>query len=43
MKRWEYQTMYLLRNLYVGQEAVVRTLHGKIDWFKIGKACILSP
>ena len=36
-----------LRNLYVGQEATVRTLHGKIDWFKIGEGvqqgCILSP
>ena len=38
---------YLLRRLYVGQEAVVRTLHGTTDWFKIGKGirqcCILSP
>ena len=37
----------LLRNLYVGQEATVTTLHGKTDWFKIGKGvwqdCILSP
>ena len=37
----------LLKNLYVGQEATVRTLQGKIDWFKIGKGvhegCILSP
>ena len=37
----------LLRNLCAGQEATVRTLHGTIDWFKIGKevkqACILSP
>ena len=37
----------LLRNLYVGQEATVRTGHGKADWFQIGKAvrqgCILSP
>ena len=37
----------LLRNLYVGQEATVRTLHGKTDWFKTGKGvqqgCILSP
>ena len=36
----------LLRNLYVGQEATVRTGHGKTDWFQIGKgvrqACILS-
>ena len=27
----------LLRNLYTGQEATVRTLHGTTDWFKIGK------
>ena len=27
----------LLRNLYVGQEATVRTGHGTMDWFKIGK------
>ena len=27
----------LLRNLYAGQEATVRTRHGKMDWFKIGK------
>ena len=37
----------LLRNLYVGQEAIVRTGHGKTDWFQIGKGvhqgCILSP
>ena len=28
---------YLLRNLYVGQEATVRTGHGTTDWFQIGK------
>ena len=37
----------LLRNLYVGQEATVRTRHEIKDWFKIGKrvhqGCILSP
>ena len=37
----------LLRNLYVGQEATVRTGHGTIDWFQIGKGvhqdCILTP
>ena len=37
----------LLRNLYAGQEAVVRTGHGTTDWFQIGKGvrqgCILSP
>ena len=27
----------LLRNLYAGQEATVRTLHGTTDWFQIGK------
>ena len=36
----------LLRNLYAGQEAIVRTRHGTMDWFKIGKGvhqdCILS-
>ena len=38
---------YLLRNLYAGQEAIVRTGHGTRDWFQIGKGvcqgCILSP
>ena len=37
----------LLRNLYAGQEATVRTVHGTTDWFQIGKGvsqgCILSP
>ena len=37
----------LLRNLYAGQEATVRTRHGRTDWFKTGKGicqgCILSP
>ena len=37
----------LLRNLYAGQEATVRTGHGTMDWFHIGKGvcqgCILSP
>ena len=28
---------YLLRNVYAGQEATVRTGHGTIDWFQIGK------
>ena len=28
---------YLLRNMYAGQEATVRTRHGMTDWFKIGK------
>ena len=32
----EYVT-YVLRNLYIGQEATVRTEHGTTDWFKIGK------
>ena len=45
-KRWEYQTC-LLRNLYAGQEATVRTGHGTTDWFQIGKGvhqgCIWSP
>ena len=37
----------LLRNLYAGQEATVRTGHGTTDWFQIGEGvrqgCILSP
>ena len=40
-------TTCLLRNLYSGQEATVRTGHGTTDWFQIGKGvhqgCILSP
>ena len=48
---WEMEIPYhlicLLRNLYAGQEATVRTGHGTIDWFPIGKGvcqgCILSP
>ena len=42
----EHQTC-LLRNLYAGQEATVRTGHGTTDWFQIGKGvlqgCLLSP
>ena len=42
-----YHLACLLRNLYAGQEATVRTGHGKTDWFQIGKGvcqgCILSP
>ena len=38
---------YLLRSLYAGQEATVRTGHGTTDWFQIGErvhqGCILSP
>ena len=37
----------LLRNLYAGQETIVRTGHGTMNWFQIGKGvhqgCILSP
>ena len=37
----------LLRNLYAGQEAIVRTRHGTADWFQIGEGvcqgCTLSP
>ena len=46
--RKEYQghLTCLLRNLYAGQEATVRTGHGTTDWFQIGKGvrqgCILS-
>ena len=39
-------TICLLRNLYAGQETTVKTGHGTIDWFQIGKGvyqgCILS-
>jgi len=41
------QLTCLLRNLYAGQEATVRTRHGPMDWFQIGKGvhqgCILPP
>ena len=46
-KRWEYHFTCLLRNLYAGQELTVRTRHGTMNWFQIGKGvcqgCILSP
>ena len=54
-KLWEILTemgipdhlIYLLKNLYAGQEATVRTGHGTTDWFQIGKGacqgCIFSP
>ena len=46
MRLTDYLTC-LLRNLYAGQEATVRTGHGTTDWFQIGKGvrqgCILSP
>ena len=42
-----YHLTCLLRNLYAGQKATVRTGHGTADWFQIGKGvhqgCILSP
>ena len=42
-----HQLTCLLRNLYAGQEATVRTGHGRMNWFKIGRGlrqgCILSP
>ena len=47
-KRWEYQNHLtcLLRKLYAGQEATVRTRHETTDWFQIGKGvcqgCMLS-
>ena len=48
LKRWMPDHLaYLLRNLYAGQEATVRTGHGISDWFQIGKevyqAYILLP
>ena len=46
-KRWDYQTTFLLRNLYASQEAIVRIGHGTTDWFQIDQGvhqgCILSP
>ena len=42
-----YFVCYILRNMYAGQETIVRTEYGTMDWFKIGKGvhqvCILSP
>ena len=42
-----YHLICLLKNLYAGQEATLRTGHGTADWFQIGKGvcqgCILSP
>ena len=35
-KRWEYQTC-LLKNLYAGQEAIVKIGHGRLDWFRTEK------
>ena len=49
LKGWEYQTTLpgLLRSLYAGQEATVRTGHGTTAWVKIGKGvrrgCVFSP
>ena len=47
LKRQEYQATLSASNLYTGQEATVRTRHGTMDWFQIGKgicqSCILSP
>ena len=47
LKRMPDHLTCLLRNLYAGPEATVRTGHGTTDWFKTGKAvlqdCILSP
>ena len=38
LRRWEYQTtLPVLRNLHAGQEAIVRTRQGTMNWFKIGK------
>ena len=47
LKRCRYQTTCILRHLYAGQKATVKTGHGAADWFQIGKGinqgCILSP
>ena len=44
---WVDHLTCLLRNVYAGQEATVRTGHGTTDWFQIGKGvrqgCIMSP
>ena len=44
---WFVMRRFVMRNLYAGQEATVRTGHGTMDWFQIGKGacqvCILSP
>ena len=44
---WFFMRRFVMRNLYVGQEATIRTGHGTMDWFQIGKrarqVCILSP
>ena len=46
-KRWEYQTTWPASSETTGQEATVRTGHGRTHWFQIGKGvcqgCILSP
>ena len=46
LKKWEYFTCLQI-NLYASQKTTVRTRHGTMDWFQIGKAvhqgCILSP
>ena len=45
--RIPYHLTCLMRNMYAGQEATIRTGHGTTDWFQIGKGvhqgCILSP
>ena len=45
--KYRWHLTCLLRNLYAGQEATVKTRHGTTDWFQIGKgvcqSCILSP
>ena len=48
LKRWEYPHLtFLMRKLYLGQEAIVRTRHRTTDWFLTGKGvhqgCVLSP
>ena len=46
-KRYTGHLSCFLKNLYTGQEATLRTRHGTMDWFQIGKGiqegCILSP
>ena len=45
LKRWKYQTILtcLLRNLYAGREATIRTLYGTTDEKGVQQGCLLSP
>ena len=44
LKRWEHQITWPVSwEIYAGQEATIRTGHGRTHWFQTGKGCILSP